>query len=244
MKIMKKEKKGESRFLKNKKEECKFLKNKKEECKFLQNKKAQGHVEMILSFVLFVGALVVLFLFINPFAETKEISVIEGIQEKIINEISLDIGKLGIIIHTDGTCYNFTAGDYVGDYKEIDEGNRKYNIYFNNIFSNSAPNKNDACAPLNYTLGIYSSERIIVYENIESFVASYNSDYRGLKDSLGIISDFTFGFSNLVHEEIQELSVSKEAPVGVDVEAKEFPVRVINNNAEIQELILNIKAWA
>ena len=210
----------------------------------IKNKKAQGHVEIILSFSLFIGALVFLFLFINPFAEVKEISVIKGIQERIINEMSSEVGKMSVVVGGEGGCYDFDEGDYEGRYIEKqDPYDLKFTIYFNNIFENTAPNKNVNCGST-YTLGIYSVEKMIIFENIESFVADYSLDYNGLKNSLGIADDFTISFSNLVHEKIDRLSTIKEPPVGGNVESKDIPIRVINNNGEILEFILNIRAWA
>ena len=208
---------------------------------FSKNKQGQGHVEIMLSFVLFVGALIFLFLFINPFAKTDEVSIINEIQKTIINEISLDIGKLSIITNDTFSCYEFRDIEYPGNYKEVSEADRKYNIYFGEIFDNSALKK--SCLPQNYTLGNFFSEKMIVYEKVQNLVIDYNTDYEELKKSLGISEDFIFSFKTLVNNEISELSVSKQIPTGVDVEAKEFPVRVINSNAEIQELILNIRAW-
>ena len=78
---------------------------------------------------------------------------------------------------------------------------------------------------------------------IQDLVINYNTDYEALKNSLGITSDFVFSFTSLVGIENPALTVLKQPPVGVNIEAKEFPVRVIDNDANIQELILNIRAW-
>jgi len=209
--------------------------------KLTKNNGAQGHVEIIMSFMLFVGALIFLFIFINPFAETDEVSIIKNVQDKIINNISLDVEKLSIITKDNDDCYNFNSDNYLGNYIEIKEVERKYTIYFGEVFKNSTSKKD--CDPLNYILGIYSSEKMIVYEEIVNLVANYNSNYEGLKDSLKTTQDFSFSFKNKLNQEITELSVLKQPPVGINVEAKEFPVRVINSSADIQELILNIRAW-
>ena len=209
-------------------------------------KSAQGHLEVILSFTLFISALIFLFIFINPFAETEKISIIENIQDKLINNMSLEIGKLSIVLADDSdeiNCYNFNPDNYAGNYKEVYENNRKYTIYFGEIFDNIANNKDPSCSSEQYTLGLYSKEKIIIYERIQDLVESYNSDYEALKTRLNIANDFSFSFKNIINEEISELSVSKDVFVGADVEAKEFPVRVINSNGKIQELKLNIKAW-
>jgi hypothetical protein len=207
-----------------------------------KNKKAQGHVEIILSFLIFIGALIFLFIFINPFAKTEEVSVIDGLQRKIIEEISLEIGKLGVITSCELCCYNFTLEDYVGNYQEKQEASRKYSIYFGEIFNNIS-NRNPLCDPSNYTLGTYSKEKMIVENKTLELVIQYNTDYESLKNNLGITNEFAFNFKNLVGEEILLLTVSKQPPVGVNVEAREFPIRMIDNNTNIQELILNIRAW-
>jgi len=205
------------------------------------NKSAQGHLEIILSFTLFIGALIFLFLIINPFAEVREVSIINKFQEKIINEMSLEIGKLGVIVDSIDACYEFNSTDYPENYAEALEDSRKYNIYFGEIFTNTSLKK--GCSPLNYSLGIYSSEKIIVYEKVEDLVTDYNTDYEGLKTSLGIANDFAFSFRNIINRDVTALNVTRQAPAGVDVEAKELPVRVIDSNANIQELILQIRAW-
>jgi len=206
------------------------------------NKNGQGHLEIILSFVLFIGALIFVFMFINPFAKTEEISVIGDIQEKIINNISLDVGKLSVIVGVENGCYNFNPDNYIGNYQEVNEGNIKYSIYFGEIFENVTQKKDSECLT-DYTLGLYSKEEFIIYEKIKELATNYNSDYEGLKTSLGIANDFSFSFKNIVNEEISELSVSKETPIGVNIEAKEFPIRVINSTGDVNELILNLRAW-
>lgn len=210
-----------------------------------KSKLSQGHVEIILSFALFVGALIFLFLIINPFAEIKEVSIMGNIKKNIIDEVSLEIGKLSIITNQVGSCYNFNRGDYPGNYQEFDEGDRKYNIYFGEIFSDYAPIKEGGCSANNYSLGIYSKEKIIVYSKIQDFVSIYNSDtdYENLKLSWGIVNDFSFKFKDFENKVISELSVSRNIPEGLNVNAVEFPVRVINDQGKILELILNIRGW-
>ncbi len=70
------------------------------------NNTGQTHVETILSFSLFVGVLIILFIFINPFSKTSEKNNdIEQVFEIFINEISLNAGKLSVIVNTNDDCY-------------------------------------------------------------------------------------------------------------------------------------------
>jgi len=86
---------------------------------------------------------------------------------------------------------------------------------------------------------------MIVKENIENFKKRYEEDYSGLKQTLGV-DNFAFEFRKLDNGDngiIDDFSVEKKIPGSVDVISKDFPVRVINERAEISELILNIKVW-
>ncbi len=160
-----------------------------------KQKKAQGHVEVILSFVIFIGFLLFMFIFLNPFARTKESNyIMNNIQKVIINNITNEIGKLSIILNESGTCYNF-SDDYGSNYKQIEEADKKYMIYFYPIFSDNT--KDIDCDKGNYTLGIYSEENMIVYEKIIDLKNNYERDYEGLKRTLGITNDFLFSVRNI-----------------------------------------------
>jgi len=212
------------------------MKNKK------RGKRAQSHVEVMVSFVIFIGFLLFTFAFLNPFARTKEPDyILDNAQKAIMNNITDEVGKLSIILNEGGTCYKFNAADYEGNYSETHEG-RKYVIYFSDIFENTETIKEDNCNPSNYTLGVYSKEKIVIYDKILDLKYSYG-DYDDLKESLGITDDFLFKTKNLIGEEFPELSVARNVPEGINVESREIPIRVINNSGQIQEFILNIRIW-
>lgn len=215
------------------------------------NKKSQAHVEMIISFVLFIGAIVFIFIFLNPVAQPKlTTSMMNEIKKTVIQNMSSNIGKLSIVTNETGVgeCYNFNPADYSNDnYLEIQDDPiylRKYTIIFSDIFDTSyAPKKNNDCDPENYTIGTYTEESIINYDKISETKVSYESDYNSLKKSSGINYDFSFNFRNLNRVEISELSVSKNIPLGTERDSKDILVRVIDDSGNIQELILNIRAW-
>jgi len=210
----------------------------------MKSKHAQSHVEIILSFVIFIGFLLFVFMFMNPFAKTEPVYIMDNIQKAIIDEISSEIGKLSAI--TNGSsCYSIPAYltiEYGNNFKEVPEDNKKYVIYFSDIFEKEGI---ISCSddPLNYTLATYSQEEIVVYGKIIDLKTDYENDYNNLKKSLGMTNDFLFKTKNMVGEEITELSVDRKIPKGINVEAREIPIRVINSDGDILELILNIKAW-
>ena len=103
----------------------------KNNLKKTRSKRAQGHIEVMLSFTIFVGFLLFIFIFLNPFAKTKSDQAINNVQEAIINEISDEVGKLNIIVNQTSDCYDNTEVEtYGNNFIEVQDSNlRKYTSY-------------------------------------------------------------------------------------------------------------------
>jgi len=207
------------------------------------SKRSQGHIEVMLSFTIFVGFLLFIFMFLNPFARTKSNQVINNIQESIINEISGEIGKLSIIVNRTNDCYDNAKVIVHGNNFIETSGSdaRKYTIYYNDIFGVGGAPGCSAKPGRNYTIGIYSKERIVIYEKIQELKSNYTNNYEGLKTSLGILNEFIFELKRIGGG--VEIGVNKNIPVGIEVESVNIPMRIINSNGEILEYILNIRIW-
>jgi len=206
-----------------------------------KNCKAQGHIEIIFSFLIFIGFILFIFLFMNPFAKTESKEIINNIKQSIISEISGDVGKLSIITDTSADCYDFDLSTYGENFIEVPDagGLRKYTIYYNDIFGVGVPLP---CAgDVAYTLGTYSKENMIIYEKITELRTNYTENYEDLKTSLGIVDEFIFELKRI--DGGVEIGVEKTVPFGVEVEAADIPIRVINSNGIISEFILNIRVW-
>ena len=215
----------------------------------MKNKKAQAHVEIIISFILFIGVILIFFTLVKPLPKSTEIPI-NQIQESIINQISLEIGKISAI--TDNTkCYslNTVIDDYGTNFIEIPDTlePRRYFIYFHPIFTQSSISCSERSAnPEDFTLGTYTTEKIIFNPLTETLKADYNTNYQQLKTTLNINSNYNFAiiFKNLQGNTIQELTPdNKQPPTGINVIAKDIPVRVIDNQGEINEYILNLRVW-
>jgi hypothetical protein len=208
-----------------------------------KNKLAQGHIEVMLSFTIFVGFLLFIFIFLNPFAKTQSPQVMRNVQESIINEISGEIGKLSIIVNSTNDCYDNSKVIIYGDnFIETSNNNlRKYTIYYNDVFGAGGEPSCSAELGRNYSIGTYSKEKIVIYEKIEILKSDYTNDYEGLKDSLGILNEFIFELKKI--DGGVEIGVNKNIPVGIEIESVNIPMRVINSNGKILEYILNIRTW-
>ncbi len=212
----------------------------------MKSKKAQAHIEIILSFLIFIGALIAIFIFINPLAKTPRVeSNTDYVQDRLIANISSEFSKLSVIINKTGICYDFDEAEYGTNYREVQITARKFDIYFSPLFElpSVAPNRVGGCEADDYELGIYSDKDIIFRKNIENLVESYNENYPETKRSLGVFDDFVFSFKNLDGSDIEGLSVTTKIPGRINVNSREFPVRVIDEDAKIQELLLSVKSW-
>lgn len=212
------------------------------------NKIGQGHVEVIISFLLFIGAIFFIFFYINPFSMAKEsIRDIEQVQKIIMQSISTEAGRLSITSFDATGCYDFSSDEYPGNYIEYKESTSgKYTIYFSDRFSSSnAPNKQAACPPDSYRLGVYSNDTIIIYDLLKNLVSSSTNDldYKNFKKNLGINWDFSINCSDIDGNSIPELSFYRRIPSSIRVESKEFPIRILKSDGTIIQAIFNLKAW-
>lgn len=215
---------------------------------FTKSKRSQAHVEMILATTLFIGFLIFVFIFLRSSLKTTQEIPTDEIQREILERTQQEVGKLSVIVGTlaDGSraCFNLDAveDEYGTDFRSVSDPSNpgRYTIYYGHFF-----NKNPiTCAKANenFTLGGYIEEKLVIDTNITLLVNEYETDYSALKQDLGV-DNFAFEFRDENNEIIEALSVRGKIPENVDIISKDFPVRVIDANAQMTNRILNIKAW-
>jgi hypothetical protein len=200
------------------------------------SKKSQAHVEIILATTLFIGFLIFAFVFLNSSIKTTKDIPTDKIERAIFGELSEEVGKLSVVVKKG--CYSLgeVNAEYGDAFYRVSHGAGRYTIYYGNFFDRNQKGC-DSKEEDEFVFGGYSEEEMIVKGNIIDFKKRYEEDYSGLKQTLGV-DNFAFEFRKL-----DDFSVEKKIPGSVDVISKDFPVRVINERAEISELILNIKVW-
>lgn len=210
----------------------------------LTYKKSQAHVEMILATTLFIGFLIFLFIFLKSSSKiTKELPIDE-VKLAVIKEMEVNIGRLSIVLASETSCFDLTDlyDEYGTNFRVLKDplNPKRITVYYGEFFEKNF----QACDSnkKNFKTGAYIEEKIILEKNVEKLVGDYNLDYSILKQRLGI-ENFAFEFKDKMGEIIQKLSVKGKIPQNADVVSEDFPVRVINNKAEISELTLNIKVW-
>lgn len=232
-------------------------------------KKTQSHVEMIVSFVIFVGFVVAMFFIFNPI---KTIGVnktfLDITQEKIISNWTITYQTLSIIINSStnqkscikienkpALSQNFIVKDQSEnilssghdinyDYFWFSSAadNRYYLLIFSELFQGSSlPDCQYLLKPGEYSLGSSNTYNTVLYENMASFIEAYNKDYEKLKFNLGLQNDFMFNIYDEDNNLLYNTSrlVSKQSRVI----ARDIPVLTINQNTELKHLTINLRVW-
>jgi len=209
--------------------------------------KAQAHIEVILAFVLFISAITIFFLLFKPLSPSILIPI-QDTQDKITNTLSDNVGKLSAIVKTNTDCYSLTNvnPDYGNNFIEIKDpaNTKRYTIYYHPTLTQSTISCGIPIDSTVYKLGLYSTENFFIKNKITTLKHDYETDYTTLKSTLNLKTDFSFSFKDLYQNTIPELTPTpKTPPVGINIISNDLPVRVIDSNGFIQELILNIRAW-
>ena len=206
--------------------------------------KAQIHIEIIISFVIFVGFLIFVLVFINPLATTssKQINT-EEVKQVILEKMSEKVGILSAIVDTSDDCYSLEGvSEYGSNFVEFKDADRKYTLYFSDIFGEGTISCSSKTGT-NFVLGVYYEDEIIFEDYVKELKEGYETNYEYLKESLEVDSDFAFNFKNLAGDSLPELSATKESPTGVERDAQESPVKIIDSSGNLQDRILNLRVW-
>ncbi len=238
--------------------------------KILNSKSSQGHVEMIVSFAIFLGFVVTLFLILNP-TKSKQISytLLDITEEAVLENwvINYTTASLAVRDSTTGDCVsvlnllsgfntNILAKNMAGIVKQSSTGanlvvehnpsnpsDDYYTLYISNVFNSGA---SPACpsgtySAIDYSFGARNYHKAISLQKIIDFQEAYNNSYADLKAELNLNNDFMF----FVYDSSGSTLYSGEmfVPRYTEVVAREFPLIVIDSNANLHNMKLNLRAW-
>jgi len=225
---------------------------------------------MILSFVIFIGFVVAMLIFMNPAREQKiNYASVDIVENKIMENMSFAYSYFGLILNNavsgcfvvdnPGQSGNIIARDMNGAVKTANNdfparkiyitsssGERFYRLYFSNKFNNYSIANTGSCTVLtsaNYTFGPLYTDKAILLDNVQPLYDAYMSDYSGLKASLGANEDFEFSIYDLNRTQTFFDTSSKHKIKTTLVLSRDLPIRVVDKNANMTDIILNIKVW-
>lgn len=227
---------------------------------------AFGHVEIILSFILFVGFLLFLFIIFNPVKESSinlfdleiaEREILKGIMAEL-NYTTLSINEAGF--HDVGECFSISSnnlGVYVEDkdgkktpaYSDgnkivVKKSGRFYTLFYFRDFAPYAEEHIDCeitnLAGIPHEIGSKRIANVLYNSSIDEFSARYYGDYENFKTQLGLSTDFGFIVYDSAKNEIMKVMKDKSSKA---VFSEEKGYQLLYNNGTRKEVVLNIQIW-
>lgn len=225
----------------------------------MKNKKGISHVEVVLSFVIFLGFLIFLISIFRPFKVTSGDNL-DLLERGIKEYASTDINFVTLKLNSPASCFSFnynlsniivkTETGIAEAYSKKENSLEKiyikglgefFYIYSNEDFAEKS--FSDSCISLdesNYTLGLFRNYNIFSFDKLKNLAENYYLDYENLSRGLAAGKDFAFSLKN--YEGISILNALRNIPK-TSVYARDLPIQIVYNNATFEYAVLNIKTW-
>ena len=233
----------------------------------MKNKKG-SHVEIVLSFVLFVGSIFFVYFLVQPSISKNDKTLeIDSLKEKIKDFLKEDLTLASVKIKiTPPTCAKlnnfFGSGEInerliaVGKSGNLNAmkngnnlvietgGNNFINIYSSKEFN--AKNGNIAgCQNLNkdqdYSFGLIKTEEHFFESRLLNLSEKYSSNYSGLKSELKIPDSVDFGFGFFYSDGTSFYAGNNS--YDINIYSEEIPINYINKNKGFEIGKLTIITW-
>ena len=240
--------------------------------KLRKNKKALSHVEVMISFVIFVGFVVFLLIMLNPLkSKNLNYSYLDETEKAIIENLTTKISvfsvKLNIEIPTDSAItYLKLPESFDGNLIMKDEANvlkqaenleesiilEEYSNDFNILFLSEELIETEITDKTekmilekgDYTLGVEKEYNMLSLSKINDLKLMYDEHYNELKKDFGLENDF-----NIIIKDINgylggDIEIKRDVPLMGDVLVREIPIEILDiKNANFESVILNIQVW-
>ncbi len=193
-------------------------------------KKGSGHLEMILSFTIFLVMVVFILIYIKPLDNTKlsDVAIIS------LKDSFTELANTPIVtVFVNGSSASRNAPANISSenwiYKNF-TGNFYY-VYFSNEFQLNGPKEN-------LIVGSISNSTVLSNKSLTNIEKKYYSNYTGLKEDLGIPAVLNFEIYTLDGQ----YSMRKEISEEIEVIAKNYLLSVINTNGDLinREFVFSI----
>lgn len=239
--------------------------------KLLKCKRSQAHIEMIISFVIFVGFVFALLVFFAPIKQNPvNYAMLDRSQDLMIKYFSEDYQVVSIILnYTAPICFSIendpskTGNILVKDSRDRklsatrtdsriyiqSSDDRYYKLYFASFLTSSPWSDTGACSDntfsegIDYSKAVVSTESAILASKIYDLDAIYAQSYDYLKSAIGLNNDFEFVVYNSSYGVIKNSSLSVHKVKTFPVLSRDIPLKVMDTNGNYEDLILNIRVW-
>ena len=227
-------------------------------------KKGAAHLEMIISFLFFIGFVFFLFTVLQPYdMTTLSGSVVAGLYDSFEEKTHTNISNVFLEASYTGasSCFYVQLPESIFEYditnslvKSVSETkieskfqNGNLNLgskegYYKVSFSPEFESGNlEGCEQvLNYSVGSLVERRLSSYSSLVSMSDKYTNDYEGLKQDLNVPAAFDFG---ITCNELPELNMERLIPNRGNVVARDYILEVLKDTGETINARFTIKAW-
>lgn len=212
------------------------------------NKRGSSHLEIIISFVLFVGFALFLMAYLQPTQQnTLQDSILLGMKNKffdnIMTNVTIAFVKKGDNYTQWSTCSSLpickpieVSGDYSVNVSI--PSTCFYYVYVSREFS---PNGLSNCTTSNYTIGFVEVQIVYSNKSLYDINNRYYNDYDGLKSVLGVPASVDFSIST--SSPLATYSMTRQTPDDADVIAGTYREPVLYSNGTIINQDFVVKIW-
>ncbi len=230
----------------------------------ISSKKADSHLEMIISFSMFLLFVIFLFTYLSPIKQPDISSSLLKSAEAGVEKYSTTMLNIPAILNQEKTgCFKiqspFTetsnskifvrdeSGSFPKFYADASgitiEGNNKKLYYLYHIQDASFQDTGLECTatemelPETYSFSIPRIKSVYLKSELIRLKEKYDSDYEGLKEEFEYpkTSDFAVFFKTATGQPNDELSMSVNKPEKVVVNAKELPILILEEISGIKK---------
>ncbi|MBT3398206.1 hypothetical protein HN630_01790 [archaeon] len=228
------------------------------------NKKGAAHFEMIVSFVLFVGFIFFLLIFIRPYGTTTlsgsvVLTLFDSFEERAhtnLTRIFLKANNVGgggcfyVNLPSEMFGYELTKSlvrgvddnernsKMVGEELSIDATDEFYKVAISPDFDNDVL---PTCTELmGFTLGSVVEQRAISYRRLEEMNALYDSNYEKLKEDLNFPEAFDFSIVSL---DLPDIVMQGVVPDTGEIVAQDYVEEVLFENGTMINARFTLKVW-
>jgi len=231
------------------------------------SKRGSSHLEMIFSFVFFVGFVFFLLLTLKPYdtvtmPKSVNFAIANSLFEKTSTNLTTFFLKVNYPMLWGYSCfevpltydlgfkYDFT-NSYVSDLTKpvISDINSAGKLsvssdkqFFKVMLSSEFPeNSLSNCGSINsFEIGSILNQQVLSYNTLKELSDKYKSNYESSKNELGVPEVYDY---SITCDTLPEINMDKEVVGSVDVLAADYIFEVLDNEGNITNSKFTVKIW-
>jgi len=232
--------------------------------------KKGSHVGVVLSFVIFITFVVFLYLLVQPTASFKNKgNLLENLENRITLISSNNLTTASVFVDTPGSgCaelndfFSITGMEnnvisidefgsilqleVSGDDLRVETDENFFRVFGSEEFETPTGSLT-GCQPLNegsdYFLGLVRTSEEIYETRIIELIDEYDSNYQGLKETLGVGVGDEFGFSFTYSNGTTIMTEERNVPASISIFVNNVQIQYINRTGARELGILSVRIW-